>query len=533
MRLDGYIRVSRVGGRSGDSFISPDVQREQIARHAQLHGHDVIEWHEDLDQSGGTIDRPGFQAALARIESGETDGLIVAKLDRFARSIYRARQAIERIENAGGAFISVADNFDLSTSAGKLMFNMMGSVAEFERDRIIEAWDASNRSAIERGIHFTNRPPFGYQRGEDRRLVPEPARALLVRELFQRRAARDSWRAIAAWLNDSYPREDNRAWTSRNIATMVQNRAYLGEAFHGAHRKTNAHEAIVTLAEWEAANAVKGGPGAIHERSALLAGLIRCAGCRYAMRRTTVKNRHGERVPVYSCQRRHTGGVCPAPAQVMARLVEEVVTDRVLMYLGHASWEVSGAEDHGAEEAERHLAVAEGQLAAFLADDELREVVGREAFLAEARKRQHAVDAARAHAEAVRSRQGLQDRRRYVLMEEWAKWEAAPDEGLCADTLRRVLETVYVRKGRVPVDQRVLLRWEGEDRYERPRRGTTSYVVRPIPWPEGEQGADLASIPEWAWRNGHPVIAEAARAHVHEMARRDGLPWYLPEREAA
>jgi hypothetical protein len=45
MKLDGYIRVSRVGGRSGDSFISPDLQRQQIARHAQLHGHEVIAWH--------------------------------------------------------------------------------------------------------------------------------------------------------------------------------------------------------------------------------------------------------------------------------------------------------------------------------------------------------------------------------------------------------------------------------------------------------------------------------------------------------
>jgi len=54
MRLDGYIRVSRVGGRSGDSFHSPDLQREAIQGWAAAHGHEIVQWHEELDESGGT-----------------------------------------------------------------------------------------------------------------------------------------------------------------------------------------------------------------------------------------------------------------------------------------------------------------------------------------------------------------------------------------------------------------------------------------------------------------------------------------------
>lgn len=533
MKLDGYIRVSRVGGRAGDSFISPDVQREQIARYAQLHGHEVVAFHEDLDQSGGTINRPGFQAMLARIDAGETDGVLVPRLDRFGRSVPRIYEALERIEAAGGQLLSVAEDFNLSTAAGRAHFNMLGMMAQYQRDVATEAWDASNQRAIERGIHFTNRPPFGYLRGDDRRLVPDPAAAPIVRDMFQRRAARGSWRAIASWMNEEHPRQDGRAWTSRNVATMIQNRAYVGEAFHGRHRKANAHDPLVTLPEWEAANAVKGSPGAIHERSALLAGLIRCAGCRYAMRRTFTKYRDGRRVEVYSCQRRHTGGTCEAPANVVASLVEEVVRDRVLLFMGRASWEVGGDDGDAVEEAERQLAHAQAQLADFLGDDELREVVGRDQFLSEARKRQAAVDTAADRLKAAQADQRANERRRYVLMEEWAKWEVEGDTGLRSDTLRQVLDSVYVRKGRGPVEDRVLLRWEGEDRYERPRRGTTSYTSRPIPWPDFDRGADLGSIPEWAWRNGHPAIPATWRAHVHEMARREGLPWYLPEGAAA
>jgi site-specific DNA recombinase len=85
--MDGYIRVSRVGGRSGDSFISPRVQRDAISRWAAAHGLTMDVWHEDLDQSGGKMTRPAFDELLARIESHETDGVVVAKPDRFGRSL--------------------------------------------------------------------------------------------------------------------------------------------------------------------------------------------------------------------------------------------------------------------------------------------------------------------------------------------------------------------------------------------------------------------------------------------------------------
>ena len=102
-----------------------------------------------------------------------------------------------------------------------------------------------------------------------------------------------------------------------NVATMVQNRAYMGEAFHGKHHNPSAHQAIVTLPEWEAANAVNGDRAQSRAGSALLAGIIRCAGCRYAMRRTWVTHKlaNGEtrKYETYSCQRKHTGGVCACP----------------------------------------------------------------------------------------------------------------------------------------------------------------------------------------------------------------------------
>ena len=60
-QMDGYVRVSKVGGREGDSFISPQQQRERIEAAAAAAKATIVEWHTDLDQSGGNADRPGFQ----------------------------------------------------------------------------------------------------------------------------------------------------------------------------------------------------------------------------------------------------------------------------------------------------------------------------------------------------------------------------------------------------------------------------------------------------------------------------------------
>lgn len=86
IRLDGYIRVSQTRGRGGDSFISPRVQRESIQRWADARGVHIAAWHEDLDQSGGKLNRPGLDAMLARIHTAQTGGLAVAHLDRLSRA---------------------------------------------------------------------------------------------------------------------------------------------------------------------------------------------------------------------------------------------------------------------------------------------------------------------------------------------------------------------------------------------------------------------------------------------------------------
>ena len=162
--VDGYIRVSQVGGRQGASFISPAVQRDQIDGWAKLNGALIGEVFEELDESGARADRPMLLAALRRVEQGHSQGLVVAKLDRFGRSLVDGLANIERIREAGGTFVSVQDGLDLGTPTGKLILRIMFSMAEWELDRVRANWDVAQARAVARGIHGGGYTPFGYDR---------------------------------------------------------------------------------------------------------------------------------------------------------------------------------------------------------------------------------------------------------------------------------------------------------------------------------------------------------------------------------
>src|SRR5215216_1760662 len=141
---DGYIRVSRRAGREGESFISPELQRKKIADWATLHEVEILAWWEEIDQSGAKLERPMFQQALARCEEGETGGIVVAKLDRFARSAVDALGAIRRLNETGARLVSVEDNFDGSTPMGRFAIGILTLIAELELERIKENWSAES-----------------------------------------------------------------------------------------------------------------------------------------------------------------------------------------------------------------------------------------------------------------------------------------------------------------------------------------------------------------------------------------------------
>src|SRR5207342_324211 len=138
-------------------------------------------WWEEIDQSGAKLERPLFQEALARCERKETGGIVVARLDRFARSAVDALESIKRLNAAGARLVSVEDNFDGSTPMGRFAIGILTLIAELELERIKENWQTAKREAVSRGVHVSRTVPTGYRRDKKKRLVRKEPDASAVR----------------------------------------------------------------------------------------------------------------------------------------------------------------------------------------------------------------------------------------------------------------------------------------------------------------------------------------------------------------
>lgn len=397
---DGYIRVSRVAGRDGVSFISPEVQRQKIEGWAQLHGVEVVQWWEELDQSGARRERPMFQEALGRCEAGETGGIIVARLDRFARSAVDALESIKRLNEAGGRLVSVEDNFDGSTPMGRFAIGILSLIAELELERIKESWHTAIRAAVDRGVHISARVPTGYRKDEDGRLVPNEPAASVVATVFRRRAAGASYSELAAFMEKEgvLPTTRNRHWSSTGVAGLLNNPVYLGQARSGSVTNDAAHEALVTHAEFDAAahshSVFRARDGSIASQ-ALLGGLARCAGCGHTLK-ITGSGPPSDRYATYYCKKRYATGVCGEPATIRAAHLDDFVEAKVLGALQSERGLVAQAVESSKriDAAVRALAQAGHELELYLATD-LISTVGQEAFLQGVTVRQERVDQAR------------------------------------------------------------------------------------------------------------------------------------------
>jgi DNA invertase Pin-like site-specific DNA recombinase len=325
--VDGYVRVSRVGKRHGERFISPSLQRQQIEGWAALHGVLIAHVFEEVDESGARTDRPLLLEAIERVERGASDGIVVAYLSRFGRSVLAGLQAIERITNAGGTFVSVQDGVDFSTDTGRLLLRLMFSVAEWELDRTRAAWRAAAERAIERGVS-PSRAPFGYQRRPDGRLEPHAVHGAIVAELFSQRAVGVSIRDLQKDLVERgvLSPAGNPYWHESTLKRLFHRRAYLGEVRYGSAVNSGAHSQLVDADTWRSAQlpVTRRARRRVGPRP-LLDGILRCAGCQRPLQTRSNYLGWSDAVVHYTCGHRGPPVQCPQPAQIRDALVEPYV----------------------------------------------------------------------------------------------------------------------------------------------------------------------------------------------------------------
>ena len=171
-RIALYARVSTNG-----KLQDPEMQLRELREYATRRGWEIVAEFVDRGVSGTKEKRPQLDAMMLACQQRAVDAVMVWKLDRFARSLKHLVNALAEFDALGVDFISLRDNLDLTTPAGRLMFQIVGAMAEFERSLIVER--------VRAGLHNPDKPGYsskGNRLGRPRVGVPVAKIERLKRE---------------------------------------------------------------------------------------------------------------------------------------------------------------------------------------------------------------------------------------------------------------------------------------------------------------------------------------------------------------
>jgi DNA invertase Pin-like site-specific DNA recombinase len=151
--------------------------------------------YDDGGFSGATMDRPALQQLLADVKAGRVDTIVVYKIDRLTRSLADFAKIVEILDTKDASFVSVTQQFNTTTSMGRLTLNVLLSFAQFEREVIGERIRDKIAASKQKGMWMGGVPPLGYQ-AQDRKLVVVDSEAEIVRLIFRRYAELGSVRLL-------------------------------------------------------------------------------------------------------------------------------------------------------------------------------------------------------------------------------------------------------------------------------------------------------------------------------------------------
>jgi len=293
LRCAIYTRKSHEEGLEQD-FNSLDAQREAceayIASQAGEGWRLIKTRYDDGAYSGGTMDRPALQRLLADIDAGKVDTVVVYKVDRLTRSLADFARIVELFDANEVSFVSITQQFNTTTSMGRLTLNMLLSFAQFEREvtgeRIRDKIAASKR----RGMWMGGVVPLGYD-VIDRKLVINEAEAQTVRtlvriylqhanvRLVKEEADRRGLRTKLRRPNNG-GRRGGEPFTPGHIYKLLSNPIYVGEIVHKGVRYPGEHEGFIDRETWEAVREQLGRNAVVRHRDSnvkapsLLAGIL-------------------------------------------------------------------------------------------------------------------------------------------------------------------------------------------------------------------------------------------------------------------
>jgi DNA invertase Pin-like site-specific DNA recombinase len=288
-----YTRKSSDEGLAQE-FNSLDAQREACEAYIVSQRHAgwiaLADMYDDGGLSGGTLERPALKRLLEDTKASKVQIIVVYKVDRLTRSLADFAKIVDVLDAHNASFVSVTQQFNTTTSMGRLTLNMLLSFAQFEREiageRIRDKIAASKR----KGMWMGGNVPLGYD-VKDRKLIVNEIEAADVQKIFQSYAELGSVALLRAELDrqDIVSKRhegaggrlaDGQHFSRGALYLMLQNRIYRGEIVHQGEAYPGQHKAILDPELWQivqdklAANRHERALAVGAEAPSLLAGLI-------------------------------------------------------------------------------------------------------------------------------------------------------------------------------------------------------------------------------------------------------------------
>jgi site-specific DNA recombinase len=382
-----YTRKSSEEGLE-QSFNSLDAQRESCEAFISSQRHEgwrvVASRYDDGGFSGGTMERPALKRLLADVAADRINVIVVYKVDRLTRSLADFAKIVEALDAKRVSFVSVTQQFNTTSSMGRLTLNVLLSFAQFEREVTGERIRDKIAASKKKGMWMGGLVPLGYDR-EDRKLVPNRKEAELVSKIFSLYLELGCVRKLAerldrekvrskVWITQTGARLGGVAFARGALYGLLRNRLYIGEIRHRDQWYPGEHEGIVGRAPWDRVQAqlnsnLRKRRNRVREQaSSLLTGLVEDEhGARYTPS-FTVKRGRRYRYYVSQLAIKNTVSEGHGLTRVPAQELENRVLEKLLAFLKTAAEVFDGLSLLGEKPAvASRLVTAAKQLAARLA----------------------------------------------------------------------------------------------------------------------------------------------------------------------
>lgn len=333
-----YTRKSSEEGLEQD-FNSLDAQREACEAYikSQMHEGWVLldKQYNDGGYSGGTMERPAFKELLKDIENDKIDIVVVYKVDRLTRSLMDFSKIIDVFDRHETSFVSITQQFNTTTSMGRLTLNILLSFAQFEREVTGERIRDKIAASKKKGMWMGGKVPLGYSK-EDRKLVIYNEDAQKVQMLFEKYLELKSVPKLMQYLKENEIKTKTDKYFSKGqLYHLLANKVYIGKITHKDKIYDGEHEAIICDEIFEEVqkllyeNKVDKTCGVKSSSNSLLAGLIYDdLGNKMT---PSHSNNHGRRYRYYISRalknNEETGSVSKVPAGEVEKFVIETTKE--------------------------------------------------------------------------------------------------------------------------------------------------------------------------------------------------------------